>query len=149
KSSQSSSPVAAVTRSTLAAPQDRLMPITLMNRAAHSAAISSAAKQSPICQPRLTSRLMASGPTKEPSLPSPMAQPTPVERMALEYSKGASAIKPELVTPRKKPANPVTNIEIADPQQNGSADHASREKLRHRHASGPLVIDDELTAGCN
>ena len=43
---------------------------------------------------------------KEPSLPSPMAQPTPVERMAVEYSKGASAIKPELATPRKKPANP-------------------------------------------
>jgi hypothetical protein len=33
--------------------------------------------------------------------------------------------------------------------QNGSVDHASREKLRHRQASGPLVIDDELTAGCN
>ena len=71
----------------------------------------------------------------------------------MEYSRGASASKPELVTPRKEAGEPRhqhhKRDEIADPQQNGSADHASREKLRHWHASGPLVIDDELTAGCN
>jgi hypothetical protein len=39
--------------------------------------------------------------------------------------------------------------EIAGPQQTGSAGHASRKKLPHRHTSSLFAINDELTVGRN
>ncbi len=66
----------------------RLMPIRLVDRAAHSAAVPSATKLSLICQPRPTRMPIASGPTKEPIRLSPITQPMPVERMAAGTASG-------------------------------------------------------------
>jgi len=54
-----------------------------VNKVATSAGAASATNVLPMRQSLPTSMPMASGPTKEPNRPKPMAQPTPVERIAV------------------------------------------------------------------